>query len=324
VAEVTRTAPDGSRHVCVDAASAFTSLSLTGDENAVRVTVQGGQDTGFSTGACAGPDAADIGAAGLLATVPTRSLRRGGSRIDLTGSHPFAAPGVSGTVTSTLVVAVESATTRPAPRVPTIRRQPRVALSLSGSLTATATGLTDPDACAVVDACGLADTLTLGLPRGPVVVSLITPGLHFPGLPPGASLLPPNVAAEGGGELHGAASLTAVARRSDGSPPCSDSRTIDPLDVGLTFRPSGRVELTAITLEGADLLRTRCPGPLLGPTVGAGPALAVGRVDLHRLLAGHPARVHLVAPAASSSSDGYVLRWQGSLDARLRPLKPVG
>jgi hypothetical protein len=103
VSAVQRTQTSGTTTACRDRQSSggFFSLPVSGD----RVTIGlAHTETAFLGTRCAGPLDADIAAALPSQTVALSRILHGSHTIDLRGSRPFAAHGLAGTVTSTLVL----------------------------------------------------------------------------------------------------------------------------------------------------------------------------------------------------------------------------
>jgi hypothetical protein len=330
LAIVQRSAADGT-HVCADGrGSSYSSFPVISVRQQPRLRF-GVEERGGVFGPlgatrlgtnCGGPLPADT-----LRRLPTRTVRlrklvRGPTTIDLSDSAPFAAGGFAGTVDSSVVLRVrkvrvrhvERRPRRSSPRPPD--RPPVRFLSveyrlarLSGSV---GIGLAaDPRGCAVLDACGLSGTLriTPGPARGEAYV--IAEGhrsrialRRAVGLAQGPS--PSRVGVYGYLVwLKGRGRVTAELQR-NGQPACRDTSPLT--DGAIDLRVRGR-RVTArfaggAPYAGADILRTRCPGPLLAD-LGRGSRLAVGRIP-RRALGRRRVTIHL-DQGNTASAAGYSL-----------------
>jgi len=253
---------------------------------------------------CAGPRAADV-----LAAIGTRRISRasaaGGRTVSFAADAPFLAPGLSGTVRSSIRVVLARASRhvvrrRPARRRSVPRRVPRtqqlrVPLRLVRAEGQAVVDFTaDPASCRRLDACGLAGTTTIG-PRPPATpaslflsvrsrsraAALATIGL--------GGARPARIAFGGGGATWaddaGTAGTTATR---DGAPSCA-SRA-DPLAGGsLELRVDRATRRLTARLYGAGLGVSRCAGPVAGDLQsnghfqGGAPVLASGSIPLTAL-----------------------------------------
>ncbi len=328
--EVTRIAPDGTAHECLDDSANAPELGISSlPGRRLRIGGPGGLASAELTGSrCAGPLAADIASALPSATLPAGALQRAGTVVDLSGVRTFDGPGLSGTVSSTLTVVTGRAATQRAPSTATgaapQRNQPAYAEAklaieqVSGAVTAHNVGPASSAACAVLDACGLTETLSVA-PRGTGVMELLVRLPAGTGSPL-ARLLRAAAgagAAIGYGQISGRGLVQATAMRSDGSPTCTDTV---PISGSLVFIAvsHGRAELSSDASDESDPFRTRCPGPALSDFV-ASPfgGLATTSVRLSSLLA--RATTLVLGHAISGvSADGYRLRTSSRLRMRLR------
>jgi hypothetical protein len=329
VAVVQRSAADGT-HVCADAraASYFSTPLVAVRQRGVRFGLRSSAGVFGPLSAplgtsCGGPLPADALQGIPTRTVSLRALRTGPTTIDLSGSFPFAAGGLAGTAESTVVVRLRKARVRRVhPRRRSIRRPPsnrpplrnlaveyrlaRIIGSVPVEVAAT------PGTCTALDACGLAGRLTVtpGPARGEGYVFAYgrLPAIALRralGLAPG----PPPREASVSGYLtwtRGRGTVTAALER-NGGPACQDTSPLT--DGAIELRVRGR-RVTARfagggAFAGAEVLRTRCPGPLLAD-FGRGPRLAVGRIP-RRALGRRRVTIHL-DQGAMVLTPGYRLR----------------
>jgi hypothetical protein len=233
---------------------------------------------------CAGPIGVDIASAMPSRTVELRTMERGETAIDLTGGGTFAAHGLSGTVTSTIVLRLgrprrerETPVDAP-PGHATHARLERSATAdyriarLTGTAVATVQGSATPAVCGPFDACGLSGTIAVlpgtsargsaslfaldrGATRGELLAQLRGAG------PPSTKLIGGGVALIRG---QVQADLTQGGT-------CSDSVALDQFSIQLArLGRRFRVSLAPSDSQAADPLRTRCPGPDLGSHMLAG------------------------------------------------------
>jgi hypothetical protein len=331
-AVVRRSAADGT-HVCRDSRDDVLAMLplIEADRRGLRLGLgarRGG--SGASSGGpmgtnCGGPLPADVLRRLPARTVSLRALRRGPTRVDLSGESRFAAGGLAGTVRSTIAVRVGKSDVerrprglQPGPRSRRRRDRPplrSIAVEyrierLTGSMPVAATARSRN--CARVDACGLGGTLavTPGPARGEgyVVAYGRVPRAALSravGLAPGP--IPHKVSAYGYvAWTSGRGTVTAALDR-DGTAACRDTA---PLSSGLLElrlrdrRVTARIGAGAPFL-GADLLRTRCPGPLLAD-LKPRTELAAGHLPL-RALARRRVTLRLDR-GASAAARGYRLR----------------
>jgi hypothetical protein len=329
LAVVQRSAADGT-HVCADARGSLDYSGAVVDVRPRRLRF-GLQDRAGVFGPlsasplgtnCGGPLPADTLQRLRTGTVSLHELIRGPKTIDLSGSAPFAAGGLAGTVESTVVVHIRKARVRrlerrrrraipePSDRPPfrsisVEYRLERMTGSVPVNLEA------DPRGCAALDACGVSGTLTLSPrpARGEAYVSaygrLSKAALRRAvGLAPGPR---PSKASVGGYLFwnRGRGAVTAALER-NGRPACRDTGRLTTGAIELRVRDR-RVTVRfagADPFAGADLLRTRCPGPLLAD-LGRGTRLATGRIP-RRALGRRRITLHL-DQGTTASTPGYRL-----------------
>jgi hypothetical protein len=337
LAFVERRAADGAEHMCVDArGSVFEGfpVDVVGKRRlrfGLRPSPRGYPPQPLLPTHCGGPLVTDVLPGLPTRTVGLRTLLRGPTKIDLSGSTEFAAGGLVGTAVSTLEVEVGKVRARPvrrrrprqprrAPRPPRIRSaqvEYRVS-GVSGSIPVDV--LADPRVCAPLDACGLAGSLTVTPRPGEGEAYLYAYG-RLPkqdlrralGVAPGP--------APRGARLYGYVSLSdeagsvVAALERDGGPACRDSAPLRRSTLELRVRDG---QVTAVfgggAQGGSDTLRTRCPGPLAGD-LGRGSPLASGRIPLsafsRRRLTLHLDR------GASVTTPGFRLRSRPDLKIEL-------
>lgn len=331
--EVTRIAPDGSVHECADAGASSGALAVTALAGG-SVSVGGDADlaAALTDSRCAVPRGSDIAGALPSATLTVADLLRAGSSIDLSGVRTFSAPGLLGTVASTLTATTgRLVTQRSTPGggaggggvAPGGQRYLTAKLtveSIGGSLTAAIAGPGDAAQCAVLDACGLSESVRLS-PRGSGTLTLLA------ALAGGRGSLRSELVRTAGrgfalafGQTGSGGSVTAAATRNDGSPTCTDAESLGRLALELTI-VRGTAQLALADVNAGDPLRTRCPGPELAdfPSPGSvlGAPLVSGAFSVASLLR-NQLTVVLDHGAAAVASNGYSLRVTGALVLRLR------
>jgi hypothetical protein len=254
---------------------------------------------------CAGPLDVDLASVLPSRTVAIRTLERGDTGIDLTGGGHFAAHGLSGTVTSTLVLTLgrpqreKQGVAPPRPVRTTLTHvvtvEYRVA-ALTGDAVATVQSSATPAACGPFDACGLGGAITV-LP-GSVAhgsVFLTAESSHDTARQLRATL---RGAGERAGGLSGAglASVKGSVRADltqDGAT-CSDAVALRRFSIRIVRAgPHLAVSLAPAQSQAADPLRTRCPGPDLGShrfSSGELPASVLSRPAFSVTLHGRPFR----------------------------------
>ena len=210
-------------------------------------------------------------------TVTLGRLLRGRLTIDLSGSTPFAAGGFSGTVHSTVALALgrprrqSGHVTAPPGSTPTrfITVSYRVS-HLGGEATATVRASGVAAVCDPFDSCGLHGTISM-TPRGgshgtafltasatqrrPERDLLTALGLEIGGNTSGITV--------GGGGAAMGGTLTADLTQDAGA--CTDEAALG--QTAIVLRERARRLMISVSPSGsraADPLRTRCPGPALG------------------------------------------------------------
>ncbi len=205
-------------------------------------------------------------------------LRHGRLTIDLSGSTPFAAAGFSGTVDSTVALALGRPRTQPrhvtAPpgstptRLTTVRYR---VTRLGGEATATVRATGAAAVCGPVDACGLQGTISI-TPRtgshGSAFLTATEPErrperdlLTALGLEHGGNTSGISVGGAGPAAMGGAVTTDLT---QDGSA-CTDQVALQQTEI-LFRKHADRLMISVSPLPSlaADPLRTRCPGPALG------------------------------------------------------------
>jgi hypothetical protein len=295
-----RGAEDGSEHHCVDArGSSFETLpvSIAGKRKlrfGLRPSGSGYPPQPPLPTRCGGPLPADMLSGLPTRDVSLRTLLRAPTKVDLSGSADFAAGGLSGMAVSTIELDVgkmraRRARTRSPRRPPRAPRPPIRTVQLEYRVT-DVTGsapfdmVADPRTCAPLDACGLSGSVT------------ITPGpaegeayLYAYGRMPKADLrralglapgpVPRGARIYGYVELEKGAGSVGAALERDGTPACRDARPLRQGTLELDVRDSKLRATLGGGGFGADLLATRCPGPV-GGDLGRGRHLASGTVPM--------------------------------------------
>jgi hypothetical protein len=336
IAAVQRSAADGT-HICVDARgrSPFgVPLIAIGRRDLrfglrPRPGVFGPVTSGPLATNCGGPLPADTLQGLPMRTVSLRALRTESTTIDLSGSAAFAAGGLAGMVESTMRIRLGKALVRRVQRRP--RRPPsqpssrpplrnieveyrvtRVAGSLPVDVAA------DPRSCAPLDACGLDGTLTVTPSPGNGEAYLFGYGRLSTGelrraVGLAAGPIPREAAVYGYLSWSRARGTVTAALNRDGTPACRDTA---PFSAGLIdLRVRGRRVIARLAdgtggLGGEDVLRTRCPGPLLAD-VRRGTRLAVGRIPLRAF--GRRKLTLRLNRGVSAVTPGYMLRSRPNL-----------
>lgn len=313
--------------LCADAGVPLTiadAVPRPGSSVAVSLTGSPGADLGGAEllrTRCAGPMTADVASLLPVRSIGERAMRRGGAKLDFSADGSFAAHGLAGTLHSTLVLRVGSAGSGSqgggggTGRTHTIRtRFLEVDYRIehaSGQVAAAVAGLTDPDLCGPLDACGLMGTVTLApqASDGQGYVIAYGSARHSVrelrralGLAPGPR--PRGVRRAGFLSWdHDGGSVTSDLSRA-GEPACADSAPVTgggSVDLGFS---GSQIDAgySAGFPGGADPLQTRCPGPNAGDVSGGTP-LATGHLPLHALRGGR-LTIRLTR-ARGYSSDGY-------------------
>jgi hypothetical protein len=302
LAIVERRASDGTEHMCVDArGSTFEGLPLAvvGKRMlrfGLRPSPRAYPPQPLLPTHCGGPLVTDVLPGLPTRTVGLRTLLRGPTDIDLSGSTEFAVGGLAGTAISTLEIKVgqmraRTVRRRPPRRPRPPRRRPPIrsaqveyrVTGVSGSIPLDV--LADPRACAPLDACGLAGSLTVTPRPGEGEAYLVAYG-RLPkeelrrALEAAPGHAPRGVRFYGYVALSKEAGSVAAALERDGRPACQDAGPLRRSTLQLNVR-DGFVRATFGGNEpgGVDLLGTRCPGPLEAD-LGRRRHLASGRVPL--------------------------------------------
>ena len=227
---------------------------------------------------CAGQLDADLGAALPQRTLPVGQILRGQTTIDLSAVAPFAAHGLSGTVSSTIALALgrphRSASSGSSPP-PGIRRTRLVSVTyrivrIVGGVVSSVRSSPVSAACGPLDACGLHGVInvTPGTTSGGSAFLTATAPVRRPerdlltalGLTRRGDSS--NISVQGGGAafLRGAV----IASLTQGNA-CHDHVSLREANIQLHKR-TGRlqVEVSPGISQAAGGLRTRCPGPEIG------------------------------------------------------------
>jgi hypothetical protein len=242
---------------------------------------------------CGGPLFNDIGRALRTVHLRRQQLRKGDFDIDLSGSAAVSAPGMRGTVVSTVVAHVG---TRDEIRRPRITRDHGSVKSItveyavervSGRLQGDFSG--GGELCAELDSCGR--TATLSLTPGKPLHATVALAAYSSAKRPAADLraavgLPSEegrakgIDWSGFGSLSSRSNLLSAAVLRDGTPFCKDQRHVPA--IALQLQPAGtRVGASLTSYPGSEL-RTSCPGPDVS-SGGFGDTLASGSVPLSAL-----------------------------------------
>lgn len=285
---------------------------------------------------CAGPRAADV-----LAAIGTRRISRasavGGRTVSFAADAPFTAPGLSGTVRSSIrvvlaratrnVVRRRSARRRSLPRRVPRTRQLRVPLRLTRAQGEAVVDFTaDPSSCRRLDACGVTGSTTIR-PRPPATpaslflsvrsrsraAALATVGI--------GDARPASVAFGGGGAnwADDAGTAETTAKR-DGAASCN-SRA-DPLGGGsLELRVDRASRRLTARLYGSGLGISRCAGPIAADLQstsqfqGGAPILASGSVPLTALR--RPRQTITLTQGGTLAGPGYSGRVRSTISLLL-------
>jgi hypothetical protein len=297
---VTRTRPDGSTGICSDARSwdllvlDFSAHSPANLE--ARLARGDAGDAGIFRTRCGGPVETDLLGALPSARLDSATLS-GHATVDLSGTRSFAAPGLSGTVRSSLRLhlgtlrreAPASRFAAPRPLAAQALRTVTATYSVrrvSGTVATSFGTAADPSICEPLDACGAAGSVRLEPLASSGTATFVAYGAARRtsaralraalGLVPGRR--PRGVTALGSvaWERDSGRTLESFTFGSGGS--CSDSI---PLAGGVVTFWIGPRRAFASYGRGSDFgldpFRTRCPGPSLADVAQAHP-LAAGAV----------------------------------------------
>jgi hypothetical protein len=320
--------------VCTDISQpAFDYAAVTNGKDGIRVGLAAGRSNGdgfqLTDTDCGGPLPEDVGRALGTVAITGAQLRKGGFKLDLSGTAPLAVAGMTGTVSSTVVAQVGRR--RPAkPRrqaepggAPTEReRQLAVRYAIErvrGSLTADVTG--GGEVCAELDSCRASETLALHLGT-PVGGSLELSAIGAARHPVADFRAAVGLAQHGGNARHvelsgngtwGSRSTTlAAVMTRNGAEVCRDTRHKGGLFLDVRRR-AGRI---AAGLSFGQLTRTSCPGPNLSESDFHVTRLATGTVPLTALRRG---RLTLrLTGGAPLETEGWSGRTRGSVTIILR------
>lgn len=306
-------APDGT---CVDTSNADGNPTLSQRGAAVVLTAFAA-DGGLLRSRCAGPLDGDIAPFAPSAALSLSTVQRGHRMVDLRGVRQFSAAGFAGTITSSLVLRLggssrQSSMPPASRRTKTTRvRYVRVPLrlrALSGALRAAFSGVSDLDACSVLDSCGLRGSTTItprragsetgellayGPASRPLRDFLTALGLRRGGRAKG-------IFAIGQLDLPSASIETAATQAG----PCRDRAAVGA--GSLFFFPAPRALAGEARLPPP--LHLRCPGPLLGSGQGGLARLS----QAPRGLASRRFSLRLT-PDWGSADDGYALSGSGAV-----------
>jgi hypothetical protein len=277
----------------------FDQAAIEGGKDGVRVALAG--TTPASAGfhmtdtQCGGPLADDIGRAlGKGVSVRRAQLVKGSFDIDLRSSAPLFAPGMKGTVASTVVAHVGArepghpeSPERARPGGTNLMSVNYRVLRMSGRMDADFAG--GGELCAELASCGAHETIALdaGRPRH----ASFSLSAYASGKRPLADLraalgLPHSGGSANGidwvgtGELTSRSTLVSAALLRDGNPVCKDQRHLPSLQLFLQ-RSGARID-ARLSAGIQTTLRTSCPGPALWHGA-VEPILASGSLPLSAL-----------------------------------------
>jgi hypothetical protein len=330
-ARVERAAADGT-HVCADSrAQLFGVLPVQVGRAGTLIFGFGGaggsdeavEPALFGSTHCSGPLPADVAPGLPRRTVALRALRHGPRTIDLSGSAPFSAGGLTGEVRSTLALHVRRL--RPGRersgggrrRVRRRKRQPlrtisieyRIA-SVSGSVPVDVSA--NPGSCARYDACGLTGTIAASPGPAGGGEAYVTAFGRVPvaalrraaGLAPGP--VPRKALAYGYAQWTPGRGTVQASLDRGGLPACRDSVALRQGTLVLLARGRRLIASFGSRSTGGDeILRSRCPGPLIGDLRGR---TALASASLPRLALGRRRVVLHLLRGASLDAAGYRLR----------------
>jgi hypothetical protein len=317
-ARVERSIAGGAGGVCADAEpGTFGELAAAthGGSLSVGLFARGGQ---MLSTRCAGPLDGDLAGAGPSVTIPLKRAAAGRMILDLSGTGTFASHGFAGTVSSTLVVRLgKPQSMRSGSFPPGIRTQEmRIVtehlslVGLSGQLSASVQGSSDPAICQLLDSCGLAGTVRFGR---------VARGLSATAIATGPAARPYS-------DFLAALGLSPTGQSRGIGTGLFAGWTQGPLTVGETQAgtctdsgPGGAMflEMTAgrgVLRGGGGITawRTRCPGPM--PAVGN--AMLTEAVPVRSLA--HRTFTVTLRPAGTLQDDGYTISLHGRLTLTFR------
>jgi hypothetical protein len=301
------TGPGLAPETCADQATPPVGVKLTQSAGEFQFSLAQAQPDVIQT-RCAGPTIADVAEVLNPPELPISALLRGNTTVDLSSTGNFAAHGLSGSASSTIVL--------------TLGRPQKSSISLTGNghgklvyraaLSGTVTERITADAstttCGPLGACGQSGQLTFEFAGASGPAALFASG-------PASSPLSDYLSALGQqrGSMHkllvlgavslaGGATLTSSVQQAGSS--CADSLAVDQSTAAIA-RSGNRVGVDLFT-GGSDGAagRTRCPGPILpavrGFAGGVVPVSALRRrvvtIDLERgvSFADNPYTVQLI------------------------------
>ena len=298
---------------CVDATNPEQGLQLGMHRGRVTVSMSAaGQKAGVLATRCAGPRDADVLPHLPAPTLALAALVRGHAKISLTAVHSFHTHGLSGSITSTIVVHVGQPGRPQTERGGSLGGLGRMIevdyrATLTGSVVEQVRGATNPLECAPLGSCGLAGTITLTPRVRATRARLLILGTRRT---PRRDLLALAGIGRGAPAPGGASGFGAVQWRGSGSVQsdltqdgvtCRDVVSLDRGGLAVqTSRRRWRVSLGAGDGLAAQDLVTRCPGPLSSGTLATAtaPISTLGRRTTRiALAAGH-----------TIADDGYRVR----------------
>jgi len=278
---------------------------------------------------CGGPLASDLTAAVPQLSLPIRQILRGQRTLDLSTTGSFAAHGFSGSVSSTITLALGRPQDQgqvPSTVSTTTRRYREVDLRVRAHLGGVApiqlAGDADQGSCEPLGACGLSGSETVS-PDVTQTADLIATA---PVTRPARDLLAAlGLVRTGSTRGIGAFNLmdwqsggTLQANLQEGALTCTDTAPLGPGEI-LFQREGARLDVAYG--ESGDLgvgssLRTRCPGPF-----GPQGALATGSIPL-RDLARHTITIRLTR-GLSYIDDGYTATARPDLTLTLTRIRVI-
>ena len=279
-AAVQRSQPDGATTACSDSNTnpgGFFELPVSGGRATIGLRRPEGSLLGTR---CAGPLNADVAIRLPARTVSLSRILHGRTTVDLTGTAPFTAHGLAGTVDSTIVLTLgrpqrgpRSGLTTPPPggkRSRLVEVAYRVT-RLGGSAVAAVSSSPVAATCGPFDACGLGGAIDVA--PGTARHSSINLTAMAPLRRPERDVLTA-LGVGRGGDRSGIAVVGAGEVAVDGEVAadltqggaCRDQAAVHRLEVVLAERAHRlRLAISPIASQAGDPLRTRCPGPDLGP-----------------------------------------------------------
>lgn len=321
-AEVQRSLAGEPEGVCADASSALFDV-VSGDVHGGSVTLSLLQPGGtLIETRCAGPLDGDLAGLGPRVTLPLGFVARGDTAMDLSASGSFASHGFAGTVSSSIVLHFGAPERLPQTGLPpslgvsTSNETRTVTDALSvvrvrGSMTAHVIGASDPQACSLLDSCGIDGTLRFtptpreasselvasGPASRPSRDFLTALGLSTRGRASGISVL----------GLAGWQDVGVLRSELTQGGQCTDAAPLGAGDVLLAA--NGKL---VVAVYYPSSLRTRCPGPFPSSENG----VAFGTAPLRSL--GRRTFTIVLRPSPPFDDDGYSVRPSGTLMLTLR------